>query len=215
MLQDCWRAGTLIKYLGPNVCACAALSCKGFARQHAGAWSRMRPMDRLLQILLDDFIRRGTFRSTTSRGKTFTFGDGTGGRWPCALPLMQPNGASCSIPNSNSAKPTWTARWWSRRARSPTSSRSCSDKMQKPPHWAPAAMVAALHCTAPDPVQSAPSEPAATSRIITISTGGSTHSSSMPTGSTAAAISKRLDTSLDDAQLAKKRHLAAKLIARS
>jgi cyclopropane-fatty-acyl-phospholipid synthase len=35
-------------------------------------------MDRLLQILLSAFIRRGTFRLTTSRGKTFTFGDGTG-----------------------------------------------------------------------------------------------------------------------------------------
>jgi cyclopropane-fatty-acyl-phospholipid synthase len=38
----------------------------------------MRPMDRLLQILLGAFIRRGTFDLTTSRGKTFTFGDGTG-----------------------------------------------------------------------------------------------------------------------------------------
>jgi cyclopropane-fatty-acyl-phospholipid synthase len=38
----------------------------------------MRPMDRLLQILLGTFIRRGTFKLTTSVGKTFTFGDGTG-----------------------------------------------------------------------------------------------------------------------------------------
>ncbi len=35
-------------------------------------------MDRLLQFLLKTFIRRGTFRVTTSRGTTFTFGDGTG-----------------------------------------------------------------------------------------------------------------------------------------
>jgi cyclopropane-fatty-acyl-phospholipid synthase len=35
-------------------------------------------MDRLLQVLLSAFIRRGTFKLTTSRGKTFTFGDGTG-----------------------------------------------------------------------------------------------------------------------------------------
>jgi len=38
----------------------------------------MRPMDRLLQILLGAFIRRGAFNLTTSRGNTFTFGDGTG-----------------------------------------------------------------------------------------------------------------------------------------
>ena len=35
-------------------------------------------MDRLLQFLLSRFIRRGTFRVTTSRGRAFTFGDGTG-----------------------------------------------------------------------------------------------------------------------------------------
>ena len=35
-------------------------------------------MDRLLQFLLKTFIRRGTFRVTTSRGTVFTCGDGTG-----------------------------------------------------------------------------------------------------------------------------------------
>lgn len=35
-------------------------------------------MDRLLQFLLRTFLRRGAFRLTTSRGTTFTFGDGTG-----------------------------------------------------------------------------------------------------------------------------------------
>ena len=35
-------------------------------------------MDRLLQVLLGAFIRRGTFKVITSRGEPFTFGDGTG-----------------------------------------------------------------------------------------------------------------------------------------
>ena len=35
-------------------------------------------MDRLLRFLLSQFIRRGTFSVTTSRGRTYTFGDGTG-----------------------------------------------------------------------------------------------------------------------------------------
>src|SRR5690349_15734640 len=40
-------------------------------------------MDRLSRILLGAFIRRGTFKLTTSRGNTYTFGDGTG--WPGAV----------------------------------------------------------------------------------------------------------------------------------
>jgi len=35
-------------------------------------------MDRLLRFLLKTFVRRGTFRVTTSRGTVLTFGDGTG-----------------------------------------------------------------------------------------------------------------------------------------
>src|SRR5471032_2456767 len=35
-------------------------------------------MDRLLRFLLKTFIRRGTFKVTTSRGTVLTFGDGTG-----------------------------------------------------------------------------------------------------------------------------------------
>src|SRR6185437_1807812 len=35
-------------------------------------------MDRLLRFLLQTFIRRGTFKVRTSRGTTFTAGDGTG-----------------------------------------------------------------------------------------------------------------------------------------
>ncbi|MGE0565793.1 MAG: class I SAM-dependent methyltransferase [Pseudolabrys sp.] len=37
-------------------------------------------MDRLLQFLFRGFIRRGNFQLTTSRGTTFTLGDGTGER---------------------------------------------------------------------------------------------------------------------------------------
>jgi len=35
-------------------------------------------MDRLLQFLLRTFLRKGTFKLTTSRGTRFTFGDGSG-----------------------------------------------------------------------------------------------------------------------------------------
>ena len=45
-------------------------------------------MDRLLRFLLETFIRRGTFRVTTSRGTTFAFGDGTG--TPVAVRFTSP-----------------------------------------------------------------------------------------------------------------------------
>ena len=45
-------------------------------------------MDRLLRFLLETFIRRGTFRVTTSRGTTFAFGDGTG--TPVAVRFISP-----------------------------------------------------------------------------------------------------------------------------
>jgi cyclopropane-fatty-acyl-phospholipid synthase len=39
---------------------------------------RERPMDRLLRILLSQFVRRGNFQLTTARGTIMHFGDGTG-----------------------------------------------------------------------------------------------------------------------------------------
>ncbi len=50
------------------------------------------------------------------------------------------------------------------------------------------------------------------SHTITISTAGSIRFFSTPTSNIAAPISRQPDASLDDAQLAKKRHLAAKLL---
>ena len=35
-------------------------------------------MDRVLQVVLRSYIRRGSLRVTTARGTTFEFGDGTG-----------------------------------------------------------------------------------------------------------------------------------------
>jgi cyclopropane-fatty-acyl-phospholipid synthase len=45
-------------------------------------------MDRLLHVLLRTYLRRGNFTLTTSRGRTFTFGDGTG--TPVAVRLTSP-----------------------------------------------------------------------------------------------------------------------------
>ena len=48
------------------------------------------------------------------------------GRSRSVSPPTPPSAASCSIPSSSSAKPTWTARCASRKAPSPTCSRWCS-----------------------------------------------------------------------------------------
>ena len=61
-------------------------------------------------------------------------------------------------------------------------------------------------------VQSADRGRGATSPTTTISTAGSIRCSSTATANTAAPISRRRRDSLDDAQLAKKRHIAAKLL---
>ena len=45
-------------------------------------------MDRLLDLLLRRFVRRGTLRITTARGTVFSFGDGTGR--PVAIRFMTP-----------------------------------------------------------------------------------------------------------------------------
>jgi len=45
-------------------------------------------MDRLLRFLLRTYLRRGDFTLTTSRGSTFTFGDGTG--TPVAVRMTSP-----------------------------------------------------------------------------------------------------------------------------
>ena len=82
----------------------------------------------------------------------------------------------------------------------------------KPPLWARPQWLLALPLPPAAAVQSADSARAATSPITTISTASSMRCSSMPTGNTAAPISRPPDQSLDDAQLAKKRHLAAKLL---
>ena len=171
-------------------------------------------MDRLLQILLDDlYPARDVPISPPRAEKPSHLAMARACRWPCALPLMQPNSASCSIPSSNSAKPTWTARWWSRRARSPTSSRSCSDKMTASRRLGRGrngcCAIAARRLAQFNPPSSEPRRNVAhhydlDGRLYSLFLDADRQYS--------CAYFETPDTSLDDAQLAKKRHLAAKLI---
>ena len=169
-------------------------------------------VDRLLRVALERFVRTGKLRVTTADGSAFVLGDGTGPGLRSASPPEPRNAASCSIPSSGSAKPTWTARWRSSRARSPTCSQS----------WARS---------------STPASRAGPGRdgSCAISTGGLRSSIRRERARRNVAhhydLDERLyslfldadrqyscayfeqpDQSLDDAQLAKKRHLAAKLL---
>ncbi len=94
-------------------------------------------MDRLLRYFLGQFIRRGTMNFTAASGTKFTCGDGTGRPGFGAVPhRTDPNAVSSSIPNWRSARPIWTARSWSRTARSRTRWKSCSDQPEMLPRWA-------------------------------------------------------------------------------
>ena len=185
---DCRKAGTLIESRRPNGSAFAALSWRGGASVVGVAG---RPMDRLLHYLLKTFIRRGTFRVTTSRGTTFTFGDGTGALGRGAVyHAAQPNAASCSIPSSSSAKPIWTAASWSKQGTIADvlaivlgqNGRSCRSWAR--PQW----LMRYLGRRSRSSIRARAR--AATSRTITISTAGSIRCSSTPTGNTAAPISR-------------------------
>ena len=78
-------------------------------------------MDRLLRAAFEKFIRAGSLRRH-DRGRVdiYVRRRHRQRRWRSASPTRQPSAASCSIPSSSSAKPTWTARSWSSKARSPT-----------------------------------------------------------------------------------------------
>ena len=171
-------------------------------------------MDRLLELLLRRFVRRGTLRFTTARGSVFTVGDGSGP--PVAIRFMTKAAQRGVLldPELKLGEAYMDGTLaWSSKAPSPTCSRSCSARPTTAcRRLGAAAMVAALFLPAAAAAQSCRRARGATSRITTISTAGSIRCSSTPTGNTPAPISSTPDQSLDDAQLAKKRHLAAKLL---
>ena len=160
------------------------------------------------------FIRHGTLRLTTARGTCFEFGDGTGRRSRSASRPIGPNWRSCSTRNLRSAKPTWTGRWSIEQGSIADflALAMSQDHGGKPPLLGAAAMA---RCA--------------------ISGGGSRNSIRPPARARNVAhhydLDERLyslfldadrqyscayfeqpEQSLDDAQLAKKRHIAAKLL---
>ena len=182
------------------------------AAQPCGIAYSVISMDRLLRYFLDHFIRRGAMTFTTASGAKFTCGDGTGE--PVAARFLTADAERRILLNPELAlgeiymDGTFVIEQWFDRRRAGDSAGPARDIAA----LGQAAMVAALPGQACPAIQSAPPCQGTMSRATTISTGGSIRSFSMPTSNTVAPISKRRRRRLDDAQLAKKRHVAAKLL---
>ena len=168
-------------------------------------------MDRLLFIFLRRFIRRGSFTVTTAAGSTYTFGDGSGPPVAVRFTTAKAQRAVLLDPELKLGEAymdgTLVVEQGSiadvlaillRQERDRRAELGCC-------RGSCATCSAACSNSICDPAR------ATTSRITTTSTAGSIRSSSTATSNIAAPISNSPDQSLDDAQLAKKRHLAAKL----
>ena len=112
-------------------------------------------MDRLLQVVFGAFIRRGTFKLTTSRGRTFVFGDGTGVPVACA-PHVAPRRDRPAARSRTQIRRSLYGRYLGgragydcRRVGGPAGAR------RRSPEMGAAAMAAALHRPPPQAVQSA------------------------------------------------------------
>ena len=147
-------------------------------------------MDRLLDILLRAFIRRGTLRVITASGRTFTFGDGTGKpvtlRFKCRAAQL----ALLLDPELKFGELYMDGSWWLRTARSRTRSRSCRVNLPKRRTGAarsgwPVSFAGACSNSIPGTAL------ATTLRITTTSTTGSIRCSLTLTANTAAPILRR------------------------
>ena len=171
-------------------------------------------MDRLLELLLRRFVRRGTLRFTTARGSVFTVGDGTGP--PRRDPLHDHGRPARRAARSRAqARRSLHGRHvaWSSTARSPTCSRIVLGQTNDgtAAGLGAAAMVAALSLSPAAAVQSAARARRNVAhhydlddRLYSLFLDADRQYS--------CAYFETPDQSLDDAQLAKKRHLAAKLV---
>ena len=171
-------------------------------------------MDRLLRITLADLIRAGIFGSRPRAEKLFTFGDGTGKPVAMRFTSTQRRTRHPARPRvASSAKPTWTAHSWSSRARSPT----CLPFVlrpaprRQPPHWArPQWLLRYAHRRLK---QFNPRQRAQRNVAHHYDLDGRLYSLFLDADRQySCAYFETPDQSLDDAQLAKKRHLAAKLL---
>ncbi len=168
-------------------------------------------MDRLLQFLLKTFVRRGTFKLTTSRGTSFTFGDGTGQPVSVRFATRAAEWGILLDPELKFGEAYMDGTSSSNKARSPTCWRSCSGRT--PTSRTGRGCKACLRYIARRLAQFNPRKRARRNVAHHYDLDGRLYSLFLDADRQySCGYFETPGQSLDDAQLAKKRHLAAKLL---
>ena len=116
-------------------------------------------MDRLLQVLFGAFIRRGTFKLTTSRGKTYTFGDGTGAPVAVRLSSRRAELALLLDPELKFGEAYMDGTLVVEQGTIADVLAVLLGQGMEAPEMGPTTVAVALHQSSPRPVQSAPASP--------------------------------------------------------
>jgi cyclopropane-fatty-acyl-phospholipid synthase len=168
-------------------------------------------MDRLLQVLLKTFVRRGNFRLTTARGATFAFGDGTG--TPVAVRLTNPSAAWGLLldPELKLGESYMDGTFVVEQGSINDVLAICMGQPSELPHWARPQFL--LRYLGRRLAQFNPRKRARKNVAHHYDLDGRLYSLFLDADRQySCAYFETPDQSLDDAQLAKKRHLAAKLL---
>jgi cyclopropane-fatty-acyl-phospholipid synthase len=168
-------------------------------------------MDRLLQMLLKTFVRRGNFRLTTARGTTFTFGDGSG--TPVAVRLLSPSAEWGLLldPELKLGEAYMDGSFVVEQGSINDVLAICMGQPSELPHWARPQFL--LRYLARRLAQFNPRRRARRNVGHHYDLDGRLYSLFLDADRQySCAYFESPDQSLDDAQLAKKRHLAAKLL---
>ena len=150
-------------------------------------------MDRLLELVLRRFVRRGNLRVTTASGSVFHFGDGTGRAGRGAL-HQHGRAARRDARSRAQARRSLHGRHAADRGRHdrrPACARARPDARRHAAGLGAAAMVRCAISTAGCSSSTCRPGRGAMSLTTTISTAGSIRCSSTPTGNTPAPISRR------------------------
>jgi cyclopropane-fatty-acyl-phospholipid synthase len=167
-------------------------------------------MDRLLQFLLRTFIRRGTFQVTTSRGTVLTFGDGTGRPVSVRFTSRAAEWAILLDPELKFGEAYMNGSFVVEQGSIADVLAIALGQQTEVPHWArPQFMLRYLYRRL---AQFNPRRRARRNVAHHYDLDGRLYSLFLDADRQySCAYFERPDQSLDDAQLAKKRHLAAKL----
>jgi cyclopropane-fatty-acyl-phospholipid synthase len=168
-------------------------------------------MDRLLQLLLKTFVRRGNFKLTTTRGTTFTCGDGTGTPVAVRLTSRAAEWGLLLDPELKLGESYMDGSFVVEQGSINDVLAICMGQNSDLPHWARPQWL--MRYLGRRLAQSNPRKRARRNVAHHYDLDGRLYSLFLDADRQySCAYFETPDQSLDDAQLAKKRHLAAKLL---